>query len=152
MHRTLASLVVATALLHGAIARAQPPDADVPSSDDRHAVGEALWVSGLVVLASTWALTGASATVLVRIANARDVTIAESWIPLVGPWIMLGDSAGLDTTQVALTAVSAALQTLATAALIVGLVLDLDRPRGAGVTVAPSASAGGAGLAIAGSF
>jgi hypothetical protein len=123
--------------------------------DDRHAVGEPLWMSGLSVLAATYVLTGAAGTTLVMVANARTVTIGESWIPLAGPWIMLADSRGFDSSQIALTVVSGVLQALGCAALIAGLVLDGDarRPTSlAQVWLAPRLGADGAGLSAGGSF
>lgn len=156
----LSALVIATS---ASLAHAQTSEeqADAPISDearrrdDRHALGETLWVAGLSVFAATWALTGAAGTTLVNVANGRTETIVESWIPLVGPWIMLGDSRGFDGLQLALTAVSGVLQAVGCGALIAGLVLVNESPddaSSASVWLVPTAGDQGGGLAVAGSF
>jgi len=123
---------------------------------ERHAIGNTLWVTGLSVLAPSYVLTGAVGTTLVMIANARSATIAESWIPIAGPWIMLADSRGFDSTQIALTVVAGTLQALGCAAFIAGLVLENEGPADAGTAhlwLAPSFTADlGGGLSLAGVF
>jgi hypothetical protein len=138
-----------------ATANAEPTTEPGAPRTEQQAIGNTLWVTGLSVFAATYALTGIATTTLVMVADARTVTIGESWIPLVGPWIMLGDSRGFDTSQLALTAVSAVLQTLGCAALIVGLVLENDGPGDASaarVWITPTFGDRGAGLSVAGVF
>lgn len=157
-----ATWLVLVVVLASAFAQAAHAQDSVASSgptthlgDEQRAVGNALWVTGLSVLAASWGLTGIASTTLVKVANARDVTIYESWIPVVGPWIMLGDSRGFDDTQLALTITSALVQTLACAALIVGLVLENDAPRDptvARVWIAPTLGSGTAGIGAFGTF
>lgn len=164
--------VLVVAFGSGSIARAQSTDASTPGTaptsidaststsatsraDERRAIGNTLWVTGLSVFAATYALTGIAGTTLVKVANGRDVTIGESWIPLAGPWIMLADSRGFDTTQFALTLVSGILQTLGCAAFIAGLVLENESPSdpaAARVWLAPTFGSQGAGLSVVGSF
>lgn len=107
------------------LAQAQSPPAEVASTrNEGHAIGEPMWMAGLTVFAASYALTGISATTLVVVANGRDGTIPQAWIPVVGPWLMLADSAGYDGLQVGLTVVSGILQLLGAGALVAGLVLD----------------------------
>lgn len=161
---TKASCIVLLVVLSSALgstARAQDsgnasPPAPAPRvGDEQRAVGNTLWVTGLSVLGASWALTGITSTTLVKVANARDVTIYESWIPVVGPWIMVGDSRGFDTTQMALTITSGIVQTLACAAFIAGLVLESDAPReatAARIWFAPTLGSGTAGVGAFGTF
>lgn len=139
------ALAVSLTLLSAAPpATAQSPD---------HALGEALWISGLTVLVSSWALTGAATSTLVYLAAARDESIVESWIPVVGPWIMLADSAGFDGLQLAGTAISGILQLAGLVSLITGLVLvDQDPSDSSGTTLTLSPLEGGSTLSLFGRF
>ena len=136
--RTVIAALLAT-LLFAAPAAAQ-------ERSERAEVAEALTLGGLGVFVGTYALTGLSATTLVIVANARDETIAESWIPLVGPWLMLADSAGFNSLQVALTAVSGVLQTLSLGAMIAGLVLGAQPDEEETVRLLPAVGPSHAGL------
>jgi hypothetical protein len=132
---------------------ASEPIEEAPPADDRRALGEALWISGLSVWAVTYVFTGLTATTLVTVANTRPATIAESWIPVVGPWIMLGDSVGFDTGQIAGTIISGVLQAAGVAMFIAGVVLVDEAPRGGNtrVELGPLFTDGG-GLRLAGAF
>jgi hypothetical protein len=141
-------------------AEAADADADDASSpeaapNDRHGLGEALVISGVSVLAGTWVLTGATATTLVVFTNGRTATLVESWIPVVGPWIMVGDSVALDGGQLALAVISGVLQAAGLAATIAGIVL-LNEPGNsaplASLSIAPMAGNGTAGLSVSGSW
>ena len=167
--RQTAAVSVLIVFACASVARAQQAPADPASPvlvetsasappappDERHAIGEPMWIAGLSVLVASWALTGAVTTTLVKISNSRDMTIAQSWIPIAGPWIMLADSSGFDTSQLALTFVSGILQTLGCAAFIAGLVLDGEASHGttaARLRLVPTAGAEGAGVSVAGWF
>jgi hypothetical protein len=140
MNRLVIALAAATSLhtLCAVPASAQP-------ADPNHEVGEPLWVAGLVTLGTTYLLTGATVTTLRMLASAREDRIWQGWVPLVGPLIMLGDRAGFDDTQVALTVLAAALQWLGAGALVVGAVLDAQpdpaRPASGALRVRPRAGA-----------
>lgn len=150
MSRLALALGLASALLLGVSpASAQP-------SDPAHEVGEPLWMAGLSVFVATYVLTGLTTTTLVIVANGRHESIGESWIPVIGPFVMLADSAGFDVAQTALTAVSAALQVLGCAGLIVGIVLDAQpSPSGeasAELWLTPLLGPDGSGLSVGGRF
>lgn len=49
-----------------------------------------LWVTGLIVFPVSYVLTGTMATAL----SYNDDYATYSWIPLVGPWLMLGEANG----------------------------------------------------------
>jgi hypothetical protein len=148
----LPSALLIAALLAG------PSLARADDASDRE-LGEGLTIAGLSVFVSTYALTGLSATTLVLVANTREATILESWMPLVGPWIMLGDSAGFNDLQIGLVVASGVLQTLSVGALIAGLVLMSEAgpapspsARGPSITLEPIASGGTLGLCLRGAF
>ncbi len=151
MTRALSALALA---LCGALVAA-PAAAQEEARDPAHEAGEPLWMSGLTLLTATYVLTGATSTTLVMVANAREGTIVQSWIPVVGPFLMLADSAGYDTAQLAFTGISAALQVLGLAALVTGIVLDAQAGPGSGTAalrLAPLAGPSGSGLALIGTF
>jgi hypothetical protein len=122
-------------------------------ADGHRALGEGLWIAGLSVWAATYAFTGAGATALVYFANTRDATTIESWIPFVGPWIMLGDSEDFDRGQMAAVAISGVLQLAALASFIAGVVL-VNEPveGGASVAIGPMVEPAGGGLFASGAF
>lgn len=147
MNRLVIVIALAAATSLHAIA---PAPASAQLADPNHEVGEPLWVAGLAVLGTTYVLTGATVTTLRLLASAREDRIWQGWVPLVGPLIMLGDRAGLDDAQVALTVVAAALQWLGLGALVVGAVLDGQpdpaRPASSSLVLWPWAGADRVGL------
>lgn len=150
-HFALPSLLLAVALLAG------PSLARADDGTSHHELGEGLTIAGLTVFVSTYGLTGLATTTLVLVANTRETTIAESWVPLVGPWIMLGDSSGFNDLQIGLLAISGVLQAFSVAALIAGLVLQSEpsptaTARGPWIQVAPIASSNVLGIQLAGGF
>ena len=148
------ALLAGLAVAHASVAHAQTPPAAPHAEHD--GTGNTMFVTGLTVLVSSWALTGATATTLVALANQRPEITIESWIPVVGPWIMLGDTRGYDDLQLGLTVASAVVQTIATGVMIAGLVLDAQAPprpaARAGVHVLPTFGASGAGISLSGWF
>ena len=140
MNHLVIALAAATSL-HAAL----PAPASAQPADPNHEIGEPLWIAGLTVLGTTYLLTGATVTTLRMVASAREERIWQGWVPLAGPLIMLGDRAGFDDTQIALTAVAAALPWLGLGALVVGAVLDAQpdpaRPASGSLVLRPRASA-----------
>jgi hypothetical protein len=161
--RTSAAWALASVLLLVCSA-ASPASAQVAPTErdddaalaERRAAGNTVWVTGLAVLTSTWVITGAVGTTLVEIANARPMTIAESWIPVAGPWILCADSRGFTESQLALAIVSGVVQALGAVAFVTGLVLENEGPStragAARLWLAPTANRDGAGLHLAGTF
>lgn len=151
----LVATPVATAFAQSdAVVETEAPR-DAPASTGNRGLGEALWITGVAVFVPTYVLTGIAATTLVTVSESRSATIAESWIPIVGPWIMLGDSAGFDTLQLAGTAISGVLQAFALASFIAGIVLVNDAPadpNSARVSLLPGARGADGGLSLTGAF
>lgn len=145
MRGWLALVLCASVLAAPGFARAD--DDDLP---------EALTVAGVTVLATTYGLTGLTTTTLVIVANRREETIAFSWIPVAGPWIMLGDSAGFNSLQLFAAAASGVLQAAGVGMLIAGLVISMERYGGIqsrdGPRLIPMLSSNQAGLALTGRF
>jgi len=117
-------------------------------------MGRTLWITGLTVFAASYVATGVTATLSVTFAHTRDATIVESWVPLAGPWIMLGDSPDFDSGQKAATVIAASLQTLSAAAFVTGVVLENKerRPPTPAVSLAPLGTPGARGLVLVGTF
>lgn len=148
MSRALLALALGTALTTWPVAAQEV-------HDPAHEVGEPLWMAGLSLWAATYVLTGAASTTLVMVANGREGTIVQAWIPVVGPFLMLADSAGYDTAQLVFTGLSAALQVLGLAGLVTGIVLDAQ-PSPSGETavlrLTPLVGPSGSGFAVIGTF
>lgn len=137
------------------LAQAQSPTDVAPAHDDGHAIGEPMWTAGLTVFVASYALTGIAATTLVVVANARDGTIVQSWIPIIGPWLMLADSAGYDGLQIGVTVASGILQLFGAGAFIAGLVLDSgssSTPVSTSLILGPMGGPSVGGLTLSGTF
>jgi hypothetical protein len=151
MTRLALALAAALALNAGC-----PREVSAQTSDPNHEIGEPLWMAGLSVFAATYVITGVTTTVLRALTDSRQEVTWQAWVPLAGPFIMLADSAGFDSTQYALTVVSAILQVLGCAAMITGIVLDAQpdpvAASSASLSLVPSVSQNYAGLSLSGRF
>jgi hypothetical protein len=64
---------------------------------DRETSMKGLWIPGLVIFGASWVLTGS-----LSVLGADTDYQAYGWIPLVGPWMMLGEATNDDETAGAL--------------------------------------------------
>lgn len=113
---------------------------------------DALWITSLSIFLGTYLVTGAMATWMSLDNGGRGATIAESWIPVVGPWLMVADHHGLDGTQIGAAVISGVLQAVSLATLIVALVTRdrYERVQLDSLAVGPIMTRGGGGVAIFG--
>lgn len=116
-------------------------------------IGTALWVTGLSLMGAFWLATGITTTAIVggyRNPNWRSA--GEAWIPVVGPFVMLGDSNGYTGAQVGATVASAILQTISTGLFVTGLVIVATTSSGRETAIVPTPMDRGAGLSLVGRF
>lgn len=88
-----------------------------------------LWITGVILLPTTWVLTWitASATTYCEAGPCRDIDYwLWSWVPLVGPWFMIGhgdDERALNAGEIAGAVFSGVAQTAGLMMIILGLAL-----------------------------
>jgi hypothetical protein len=98
------------------------PETVLPRQVERRGI-LGLWLPGLIVEALTW-MTTIGVSAVVSDASVRGEAVGYSCIPVLGPFIMLGNPGGLDTRdyQGALVA-SGIVQIASTTLFVVGLVV-----------------------------
>lgn len=82
----------------------------------------ALWVTGVVLLPVSWVLTWSATTATLD--GYRDGAYwGWSWVPLVGPWFMIGDSYGLNGSEIAGAVLSGIAQLSGLTLIILGVAI-----------------------------
>ena len=123
-------------------AAAAPPRPQVYGEPETRGI-KGLWLTGSIVLPVTYALT---VTVTSILAEDSDKYVSLAAIPILGPWLILGeDSGGYDAPLAA----SGILQLAATTMIIVGVTVRREVPSRYGVdgswTFRPTVTPGGGG-------